>query len=555
VKISNFSNLKADALDEDPIVATSRFAVGENSLLDDNDVDTVDAYGNVSNNNPEYGVSSEIGVATVNNRISKVTYDEDDVGQTDTITVAVAGLEERELQIVTIVESLTATALLCSREGPAAALNSGEVILKIKANGNTAENREIQVAIDTDNSVADAELRDLSGGSIGTSTKYTLNAGTPVDEVLRLVVSAPAAGDVVVQASDVEGLSEILDTGSITIPFTELEKVVPTASIAPEEGSSVSPASSIVITVKDNYGVSLKNTVYSIKKDGSDITRSLTCGNAGEGTKEGTITCGKEPVGAAYSWENMAAGSTAPGEGLDEGSYVVTATPQDLLDNTGSKVTSNFTVAVCTPVVTIDPASALLPLGGTQQFSASTSCDGTSPAGTYTWDIMTRGCTGSTIISSSGLYTAPDSISGTSCTDMVRVTDTANGNATATAEVTVSEITTTTTSTDGNAVITVIPDPMLRSRWVMIPVVMRIQGENTNFTILQSRVSFSPSNAVVPMPRLVVGKRNILQLIFVNPPWLAGGATEGTLEVTVTTGSEVVTDTVNIQMLPLGLDK
>jgi len=444
---------------------------------------------------------------------------------------------------------------LCSREGPAAALNSGEVILKVKANGNTTEAREIQVAIDIDNSVLDADLRDLNGVSLGASSTYTLNAGTPSDEVLRLAVSAPAAGNVVVQASDVtEVVSELLDTGSITIPFTELEHVPPTASIAPEDGSSVSPTSSIVITVEDNYGVSLKNTVYSIKKDGSNITSSLTCGRAGEGTKEGTITCGKEPVGAAYSWGEMAVGSTAPGEGLDEGTYLVTATPKDLIDNTGSEVTSAFIVAACTPVVTIDPTSASLPLGGTQQFFASTTCDGTSPAGTYTWDIMTQGCTGSTI-SSSGLYTAPDTISGTSCTDTVRVIDTANGNANATADVTVGDITTTTTSVDGEPIITVSPDPMLRSRWVMIPVVIRIQGENTNFNILQSRMSFSPSNAVVPTPRLVLGKKNILQLIFVNPPWLAARAEEGTLEVTVTTGSEAVTDTVDIQMLPFGLDK
>ena len=572
VLITELAEGVSGSLRADPIVITSQFEVGVNSLLPPDwtyfdgllylphyGVFTTDEYNNryrpsivgpkkEIQNPPTYGIGSEIGIATVDDtRAASVTYDEDDVGKTDTITVSVSGVGTKQLQIINIVKSLTATGLLCSREGPVVPLNSGEAIVQVRANGDTAVNRDIKITIDTDNSVADAELRDMEGVSMGTSSAMSLAAGSPDNYVLRLVVSAPEAGNVVVEASDAtSGVTDLLDTCSTTIRFTELEKVPPTASISPADGSSVQPTASIVITVNDDYRVSLNNTVYSVEKDGSDITSSLACSKAGDGTQEGTITC-VEPVAAAYSWGDMAAGSTT---GLSDGYYVVTATPQDLMGNVGTEATSSFTVASCEPSVTISPATAGLAPGETQQFTASTSCDGSSPAGTYTWDIMTQGCTGSAI-DSNGLYTTPATISGTSCNDTVRVTDTANGNVTDTASVTVGITTTTTTTPE----LTVSPDTVMRSRWVVIPTMMVLQSDTANFGALQSKVTYSPANAVIKMPKLVLGPHSIWQLVLVNPPWLAAGAEEGTLEVTVTTGTETVTGTTNIEMLPFGLDK
>ena len=86
-----------------------------------------------------------------------------------------------------------------------------------------------------------------------------------------------------------------------------------------------------------------------------------------------------------------------------------------------------------------------------------------------------------------------------------------------------------------------------------MPTLMVIRGSGTNFQAFQSQVTFSP--AVIGTPVLVLGKETILRLILVNPSWLVGGATDGILTVTVTTGSESVSGTVNVQMLPFGLDK
>ena len=88
----------------------------------------------------------------------------------------------------------------------------------------------------------------------------------------------------------------------------------------------------------------------------------------------------------------------------------------------------------------------------------------------------------------------------------------------------------------------------------MLPTLMVLQSDTASFNILTSRVAYTPARAVVPTPRVVLGAHSIWQLIFVNPSWLAG-AQDDTLTVTVTTGTEEVSGTAAIEMLPFGLDE
>ena len=99
--------------------------------------------------------------------------------------------------------------------------------------------------------------------------------------------------------------------------------------------------------------------------------------------------------------------------------------------------------------------------------------------------------------------------------------------------------------------IQVSPDPMHRSRWVIFIEFMSIAGEGTSFGE-SSSVTFSPDSAVwTLLPPLVESTEQISQIIFVMPSWLTGvwDANE-TVTATVTTGSDVVTDTFEIEMLP-----
>lgn len=100
--------------------------------------------------------------------------------------------------------------------------------------------------------------------------------------------------------------------------------------------------------------------------------------------------------------------------------------------------------------------------------------------------------------------------------------------------------------------ITISPDPLLRSRWIMLPTLVAINGEETTFSQLTSRVSYSPSTALLPMPALVMNPGFIWQMVFVNPSWLAGFPGD---PQTVTATVDGLSDDFEIKLLPFILDQ
>ena len=80
-------------LDADPIIITSQFEIGENTLLSPESVDTADEYGNIVQDSPVYGVSFDVGLATVDsNKACSITFFAGDIGKTATVTIAVSGV-------------------------------------------------------------------------------------------------------------------------------------------------------------------------------------------------------------------------------------------------------------------------------------------------------------------------------------------------------------------------------------------------------------------------------------------------------------------------------
>jgi hypothetical protein len=110
----------------------------------------------------------------------------------------------------------------------------------------------------------------------------------------------------------------------------------------------------------------------------------------------------------------------------------------------------------------------------------------------------------------------------------------------------------TTTIPPTIPIITASPNPMMRSRWVMLPTMVVITGEDTSFSQLTSRVSYSPSTALLPMPALVLGPEIIWQLVFVNPSWLAGFPGD---PQTVTATVDGASEDFEIELLPFILDQ
>jgi hypothetical protein len=125
-------------------------------------------------------------------------------------------------------------------------------------------------------------------------------------------------------------------------------------------------------------------------------------------------------------------------------------------------------------------------------------------------------------------------------------------NTTTTAPVTTTVPITTTTTTTAIIYIEVSPSIVYRSRWISIPYIMTIKGTNTNFKALSTKVAYT--GHVTKLPRIVLGKKHITQLIFVNPKW-SSGTEEETVVVTVRYDGTSLTDTFEINLCPLGLDE
>jgi hypothetical protein len=132
----------------------------------------------------------------------------------------------------------------------------------------------------------------------------------------------------------------------------------------------------------------------------------------------------------------------------------------------------------------------------------------------------------------------------TTTTDVSTTTTTADVTTTTTTPVT----TTTTTVSASN--ITVSPDTILRSRWIMLPAVLAIQGSGTNFAQGSSKPTYSPEKALIKLPPLVLNAELIWQTVLVNPAWLSQAGNQ-TVTCTVDEGS----DDFDINLLPLILDE
>ena len=111
-------------------------------------------------------------------------------------------------------------------------------------------------------------------------------------------------------------------------------------------------------------------------------------------------------------------------------------------------------------------------------------------------------------------------------------------------------VVTTTTSTTPVSAISLSPDPILRSRWIILPAVITIRGSGTSFVQFSSKPAYSPAFALFVLPPLVLNSELIWQTVLVNPAWLAKA---GDQVATVTVDG--VSDDFNIDLLPMILDE
>ncbi len=99
-----------------------------------------------------------------------------------------------------------------------------------------------------------------------------------------------------------------------------------------------------------------------------------------------------------------------------------------------------------------------------------------------------------------------------------------------------------------------LPPSWYQSRWIPLIRHLRIVGSGTSFQARESKVTFEPNIAVFPFFSRVVDEENILIWTYIMPQWLTRPL-EGPVQVTVTTGSEVVSADWDINLLPFPLDQ
>jgi hypothetical protein len=112
--------------------------------------------------------------------------------------------------------------------------------------------------------------------------------------------------------------------------------------------------------------------------------------------------------------------------------------------------------------------------------------------------------------------------------------------------------TTTTTVVSGPS-IDLMPAAVFQARFIATLWRLRIEGTDTTFTSTDSLITFQPASAVMLLPPLVKDNDTIIMFIYLMPRLLTGPL--DIVEVTVTTGSEVVSEDLEIVLLPFFLEE
>ncbi len=504
-----------------------------NTILDGDDgccdLQVWDEFTNIETCEPNIQCSSDSGFALpveVSGCAVRVAFASGAVGTTAIVTCGVDTDGDgtldltRTFQLTNIVKeepadpeapSEAATALSVVKEGPQSQngaqinpLPGGEAIVKILPNGLIEDPVNVRIDFGV-GSVAGAELRNLDGTPVLLPVTITLTSTGPAK---RYIVSAPAAGQVVVNVTEVSATGLAAGTG--TVVFGAACEV------------AITPA-------------------------------SPTVGQGGTLQLSATTTCEGAPTAGTYTWELLESACTSSGAVAANGLYSAPATADAggctetvrVTDTANGNVTADVIINVseCTPVVKITGNTSLT-VGASQIYTAATTCGDAQLTGTYSWELN------GAAVGTGNSYTFNATAAGS---NTLKVTDTTN-DVTATVTITVSSVSACS--------INVVQEQVARSRWIPLPAIITIVGDDTDIT-LATRVNYAPAKSplsVIKMGKLVFKNiQTIQQPVLIMPSILTFVGFDGsseTVTVTLTNGGcNTASDTFTIEMLPIILDK
>ena len=270
---------------------------------------------------------------------------------------------------------------------------------------------------------------------------------------------------------------------------------------------------------------------------------------------EATTTCGDEEVSGTYQWEVI---STTIGSTINAGGLYtagINTTGAGVMDtvqvtDTDNDATTSVEVTVLPQAppacdITVTPALSTIDSGKTVTFTASIKEVGCLEPD-FSWEIDSDPEVNSQITPTGAtcLYTSGNNETGMLLDDIITISDSANGTST---DLTVSVL--------YGRILNVFPKTLFGSRWLYLPKVMFIIGEDTAFNG-STHPTFTPDDSITTIGQIGLG--NLLGVLVLLPP----EPEEGVVDLAVTTingeGQTVVfpvEDALNIKLLPLGLDE
>ena len=150
-------------------------------------------------------------------------------------------------------------------------------------------------------------------------------------------------------------------------------------------------------------------------------------------------------------------------------------------------------------------------------------------AGDYEWSIDSEI---ESVVDQEGNYTAGINTTGAPSADLITVVDSANSDTSTTVMIMVE-----------SNIVSVLPAKLMGSRWVPLFYFLLITSEDANFDP-GSTISFEQTDDILPLGQIVLGKVMLAMVILTANPQ------EGTVDVIVDTGGDIVTGKLTIQLLP-----
>jgi hypothetical protein len=322
-----------------------------------------------------------------------------------------------------------------------------------------------------------------------------------------------------------------------TLPTTTTSTTSPTTTTttSPTTTPTTTPTTipSTTSTVSPLYEVSISPSLATLDSGATLQFSAKTTDNG-------------EEVEGTYSWEIVpvsAIGSSIDGDGLfAAGENAAAASIEETVKVTDTahqnkSATATVIIKVKEPPlpgceVRINPAPATVASGDMLTFTAQTIGDDCETSD-FDWSVDSD--IGSAI-DGEGNYTAGSNKTESPVTDTVTVVDRANGDFSADATIDVE-------AEDVQKTVAILPDMLLGSRWIPLPYLLLISGEDVVFD-LSSTISFEPGKDIFGLGGLGFGDIYLaLILLGANPD-------EGTVAVSISTEGEVVSGEITIGLFP-----